>query len=179
MMFEMTAISGGVSRRRPSLSVLTPYFFSISAAGLNSSSPNCRVNAMCCSSLIGCSRKRSTRLASQEARIASRSSRRSGWQMSTPRMSAPSPAANGTTSMLIASLRGRQGFDAVIVDRNPPMDAVLLRRIVAGRLVIGTPVIPDDDVALAPFVPVFGPGLDHVALELGDQRIALAAVGAD
>jgi len=39
MIFEMTAISGGVSRRRPSFSVLTPYCFSISAAGANSELP--------------------------------------------------------------------------------------------------------------------------------------------
>src|SRR5437762_9491517 len=52
----------------------------------------------------------------------------------------------------------------LIVDRDPPVYAVLLWRVVAGGFVIRASVVPDDDVALAPFVAVFGIGLDHVAL---------------
>jgi hypothetical protein len=33
-------------------------------------------------------------------------------------------------------LSGFSGFDAVIIDRDPPMDAVFLRRVVAGGFVI-------------------------------------------
>src|SRR5215813_12120723 len=76
-------------------------------------------------------------------------------------------------------LRRLARLDTVVVDRYPPMDTVFFGRVVARRLVIRAPVVPDDDVALAPFVPVFGIGLNHVGFELGDQHIALAAIGAN
>src|SRR5690242_462229 len=59
------------------------------------------------------------------------------------------------------------------------MDAVLLGRIVAGGAVIGATVVPNDDVAFAPDVMVFGVGLDHVAFEIGNQLIAFSTLGAD
>ncbi|MBV9199071.1 MAG: SDR family oxidoreductase, partial [Alphaproteobacteria bacterium] len=74
---------------------------------------------------------------------------------------------------------GFAGFDAVIVDRDPPVDAVFLGRVVAGRPVIGAAVIPDHDIPLAPFMAVFGARLDHVSFELGNQRIAFLPVVAD
>src|SRR5581483_4747168 len=102
-MLEITEISGGTSRRRPDCPVSTPYCLAISAAGLNSSSPNWRVKAMCCASLIGTPRKRSTRWSSQARRIASRSAGLSGSRISTPAISAPQPAAKGRTSTVIAA----------------------------------------------------------------------------
>jgi len=54
------------------------------------------------------------------------------------------------------------------------MDAVLVRRVVAGRAMVGTAVVPDDDVADPPLVAVLAVRLDHVAGQLVDQVIALA-----
>src|SRR5436853_593007 len=100
--------------------------------------------------------------------------------MSTPEMSAPSPAANGLTVMLIGLLRRFvEHFDAVIVDRDPPVDAVLIGRVVAGRPVVGAAVVPDDDVALLPFVMVFGVGSNHPLLQFDDDLVALLALDAD
>src|SRR5678816_4428235 len=63
-----------------------------------------------------------------------------------------------------------------ILDRDAPVAAVFLRRVVAGRLVIRAAVVPDDDVPVAPPVTVLGVGLDHAVGQLLDQRIALALV---
>src|SRR5215204_1345997 len=104
-MFEITEISGGISLLRPSVWVSTPYWLAISFAGLNSSSPNWRVNAMCSKSVIGWPRKRSTRLSSHALRMASRSAAASGLLISAPLMSAPQPAAKGVTVIAIALLR--------------------------------------------------------------------------
>src|SRR5438270_13325277 len=60
-------------------------------------------------------------------------------------------------------LRRLTGLDTVIVDRDPPVYAVLFRRVVAGGFVIRAGIVPDDDVLLAPFVAVFSIWLDHVA----------------
>src|SRR5437899_1575450 len=125
---------------------------------------------MCCSSVIGWPRKRSTRLASHAARIASRSAVESGSRMSTPEMSAPRPAANGVVLTLIA---------ATPPPRAPPVDAVFFGRVVAGRPMIGAAIVPDHDVALAPDMMVFGVGHDHALLQCGDQRVALLIVDAD
>src|SRR5579863_3792728 len=128
---------------------------------------------MCSSSVIGWPRKRRTRLASQAARTASRSAGDSGRRISRPPISAPSPAANGETVTAIARLlRRRAGGRGEFLDRHPPVDAVLLGRVVARRLVVGAAVVPDDDVALPPLVAVLPLGLDHVAGELLEQRIA-------
>ena len=59
------------------------------------------------------------------------------------------------------------------VDRHPPVDAVLLGRIVAGGQVVRAAVVPDDDVADAPLVAVLGVRLDHALGELVDDRVAL------
>src|ERR1700731_3993561 len=135
---------------------------------------------MCCASVIGMPRKRKTRLSSHALRIASRSAVESGWRISTPEMSAPRPAWNGLTVMLIALLRRFvERFDPEIVDRDAPVDAVFLGRIVTGGAVIGAAVVPDDDVALFPFVVVLGVGRDHARGQFGDQRIALGALDAD
>ena len=40
-------------------------------------------------------------------------------------------------------------------------------------------VVPDDDVARLPFVPVLGVGLQHVPVELGQQAVALCFRHAD
>src|SRR5262245_18676503 len=57
-------------------------------------------------------------------------------------------------------------------DRYAPMDAVFLGRVVAGCLVVRAAVVPDHDIALAPFVRVVGPGLHHVGPQLGDEAFA-------
>src|SRR5216684_2481920 len=76
---------------------------------------------MCCASSIFWSRKRSTRLSSHAARIASRSAVLSGARISTPPISAPSPAANGLTVMLIAltPCQSSAGSAAVRPSRRP------------------------------------------------------------
>src|SRR2546426_375472 len=81
------------------------------------------------------------------------------------------------------SMRATTVIDAfpsrrALLDRHAPVDAVFLGRIVARRLVIGAAVVPDDDVTLAPFVAVATVGLDHVAGQLLDQRVALLVVEA-
>src|SRR5262249_16616109 len=60
------------------------------------------------------------------------------------------------------------GRALALLDRHAPVYAVFVRRIVACRLVVRAAVVPDDDVALAPFVGVRGLGLDHVASQLLD-----------
>src|SRR5258705_1202743 len=60
-----------------------------------------------------------------------------------------------------------------LFDRHAPVDAVFLGRIVAGRLVVGAAIVPDDDVSLAPAVAVLALGLDHKPGQLVDQRVAL------
>src|SRR2546422_10383327 len=81
------------------------------------------------------------------------------------------------------SMRATTVIDALpsrraLLDRHAPVDAVFLGRIVACRLVIGAAVVPDDDVTLAPCVAVATVGLDHVAGQLLDQRVALLVVEA-
>src|SRR5437667_4004472 len=134
---------------------------------------------MCCSSVIGWPRKRSTRLASQAARIAARSAMLKGSRMSTPKMSAPSPAANGLTVMVIALFRRLERLDPIVIDRDAPMDAIFLGRVVAGRPMIRAAIVPDHDVALAPDMMVFGVGHDHALFQLGDQRVAFLISDAD
>src|SRR3954466_15090377 len=41
-------------------------------------------------------------------------------------------------------------LDAEIVDRDAPVDAVFLGRVVAGRLVVRAAIVPDHDVGPAP-----------------------------
>src|SRR5207253_10260778 len=119
------------------------------------------------------------RLASEAARIASRLARLKGSLMSTPEMSAPSPPANGLTVMVIALLRRLERLDPIVIDRDAPMDAVFLGRVVAGRPMIRAAVVPDHDVALMPDVMVFGVGHNHALFQLGDQRVAFLIVDAD
>src|SRR5207249_11941454 len=65
-----------------------------------------------------------------------------------------------------------------LLDRDPPVDAVLFRRVIARRPVVRAAVVPDDDVALAPLVAVLGVGLDHAFRQLRDDRVALLLVHA-
>src|SRR5262249_59102098 len=60
-----------------------------------------------------------------------------------------------------------------LLDRHAPVDAVLLGGIGARGLVIRAAVVPDHDVALTPLMAVLPRGLDHVAGELVDERVAL------
>ena len=53
------------------------------------------------------------------------------------------------------------------------MDAILLGGIIPGGLVIGAAVVPDHDVADAPFVPVLAVRLDHIPRQFLDQIVAL------
>jgi len=57
--------------------------------------------------------------------------------------------------MLGGGARVRGG---ALLDRDAPVDAVFLGRVVARRLVIRAAVVPDDDVALAPLVAVLAAG---------------------
>src|SRR5262245_61507649 len=68
--------------------------------------------------------------------------------------------------------RARRGSEALF-DRHPPVDAVFLGRVIARRLVVRAAVVPDDDVALAPVVPVLRVRLDHALRQLVDDRVAL------
>src|SRR2546426_4808765 len=77
--------------------------------------------------------------------------------------------------MLGGGARVRGG---ALLDRDAPVDAVFLGRVVARRLVIRAAVVPDDDIALAPLVAVLTAGLDHVAGQLLDQLVALPHVDA-
>src|SRR5262245_23800542 len=74
-----------------------------------------------------------------------------------------------------ARSKSRRGAGALL-DRHAPVDAVLFGRVVARRAVIRAAVVPDDDVALAPAVPILGARLDHVAGQLLDERVALRLV---
>src|SRR5437763_13612467 len=65
------------------------------------------------------------------------------------------------------------GRGGMLVDRDAPVDSIFFGRVVAGGLVVRAPVVPDDDVALAPSVTVLALGLDHVPGQLLDQRVAL------
>ena len=53
-----------------------------------------------------------------------------------------------------------------------PMDAPLARRVTPSSRMHGATVVPYDDVASLPFVPVLGVGLKHVSVKLGKQPIA-------
>src|SRR5713101_3088611 len=61
-----------------------------------------------------------------------------------------------------------------LLDRDTPVDAVFLGRIVARRLVVRAAVVPDHDVALSPRVTVRGIGPDHAVGQLFDDLVALA-----
>src|SRR5437879_4227953 len=61
------------------------------------------------------------------------------------------------------SARREAARGGALLDRDAPVDAVLLGRIVARRPVVRAAVVPDDDVARAPPVAVLALGLDHVA----------------
>src|SRR5713101_5609016 len=63
-----------------------------------------------------------------------------------------------------------------LLDRDAPVDAVFFRRVVARRPVVRAAVVPDDNVALAPGMAVFGPGLNHALCQLLDHLVALALV---
>src|SRR5258708_27498945 len=76
-------------------------------------------------------------------------------------------------------LRCFRDFDAEIVDRDAPVDAVFLGRVVTGGAVIGAAIVPDHDVALFPFVMVLGIGRDHPFFQFGDQLVSLRALNAD
>ena len=70
-------------------------------------------------------------------------------------------------------LFGSKPLRNAILDRYAPVDAVFVRRIVAGGTVIRAAVVPYHDVADTPFVPVFAIGLNHVAGQFVDQCITL------
>ena len=59
------------------------------------------------------------------------------------------------------------------------MNAVFLRRVIAGGLMIRAPVVPDDDVSLSPDVVVFGIGGDHPFLQFRDQLVTLTLFDPD
>src|ERR1035438_4406889 len=61
------------------------------------------------------------------------------------------------------------------LNRDAPMDAILLRRIIARRAVVGTAVVPDHDVADPPLVPVLPLRLHHVGFKFVDQVIAFGS----
>src|SRR5580704_785004 len=94
---------------------------------------------------------------------------------------APSGASRRTLlrscSQLLSSLI--QGVDAEIVDRDTPVDAFFIGRIVAGRLVVRAAIVPDDDVALFPDMVVFGLGRHHRSAKLGDDIVTFRALDAD
>src|SRR6516162_60924 len=58
-------------------------------------------------------------------------------------------------------LRRLKSLDPIVVDRDTPMYAIFLWRIVAGGLVVRASVVPDNDVAVAPDVMVLGVRDDH------------------
>src|SRR5215210_7834500 len=61
----------------------------------------------------------------------------------------------------------------VILDRDTPVNAVFLRRIIGRRLVIRAAVVPDHDIALAPLVAILRRRLLHQRGQLRDDRLAL------
>jgi hypothetical protein len=68
----------------------------------------------------------------------------------------------------------------VIVDRDAPVDAVLLGRVVAGGAVIRAAIVPDHDVALFPDVMVLGVGVTmRVSSSAIRSRRLLGALDAD
>src|SRR6266571_3913639 len=69
------------------------------------------------------------------------------------------------------SARARAG---ALLDRDAPVDAVFLGRIVARSLVVRAAVVPDHDVALSPRVAVGGLGPDHAVGQLFNDLVALA-----
>ena len=83
---------------------------------------------------------------------------------------------DGQTSPLIRSL---EGLDPIVVDRDAPMYAVFLRRVVAGGLVVRATVVPDYDIALAPDVMVLGVGYHHAFAQLCDQLVAFLVLDPD
>src|SRR5688500_6310171 len=72
----------------------------------------------------------------------------------------------------------RRAARLVILDGNAPVDAVFLRRIVSGGRVIRAAIVPDDDVALLPFVAVLAGRLHHHRAELFEDCIGLGVVEA-
>src|SRR6476660_248860 len=66
----------------------------------------------------------------------------------------------------------RQPLRLTLLDRYSPVDSILVWRIIACRAMIGAAVVPDHDVADAPFVAVLTVRLNHEAGQLGDQIIA-------
>src|SRR5262245_22803810 len=67
----------------------------------------------------------------------------------------------------------RSWAGSALLDGDAPVNAVFLGRIVPGRPVIGAPVVPDDDIALAPRMPVLRAGLNHALGQLLDELVAL------
>jgi len=53
------------------------------------------------------------------------------------------------------------------------MDAIFVRWVVRGSSVIGAPIVPNDDVAFSPLMSILPCLLNHVALELFEDRMAL------
>src|SRR5262245_13351911 len=73
-----------------------------------------------------------------------------------------------------AALPGRQdNRPGALLDRHAPVDPVLLGRVIARRLVVRAAVVPDHDVALRPPMAILAARLDHVPLQLVDQRVTL------
>src|SRR4026207_328855 len=58
-----------------------------------------------------------------------------------------------------------------LLDRDPPVDPVFFRRIVARRLVVRAPVVPDHHVALPPLGRIAALGPDLVFVQLGDHLV--------
>ena len=56
--------------------------------------------------------------------------------------------------------------------RYAPVYAVLFRRVVGRRDMIRTAIVPDDNVALAPLVPVLSAWLNHVVGQFFDHIFA-------
>ena len=82
----------------------------------------------------------------------------------------PSPARRGGVAAL--RLFGGELCHFWFLDRHAPVDAILVGRVIAGGAMIGAAIVPDHDVADAPFVAVLAVRLNYVAGEFVDQIIA-------
>src|SRR5450755_1005111 len=76
---------------------------------------------------------------------------------------------------LCASSRGSMVMKALLHHGRAPMDAPLA----PSSRMHGAAVVPYDDVARLPFLPVLGVGLQHVPVQLGKQPIAFRFLHVD
>src|SRR5262249_47680956 len=72
---------------------------------------------------------------------------------------------------VLSVARAHMSLRALLHHGGTPMDALLTRRVAACSRMHGAAVVPYDDVASSPFVPVLGVGWQHVPVQLGEQRI--------